>query len=53
MTNNFIQNCWKNLEKNSSIPTKLNNVLILDFNELKKKINEVYSLVLSADLNYY
>ena len=40
MTNNFIQDCWKNLEKNNSIPTKLNNVLILDFNEVKKKIIE-------------
>ena len=36
MTNNFIQDCWKNLERNNSIPTKLNNVLILDFNEVKK-----------------
>ena len=40
MKNNFIQDCWNNLEKNSSIPTKLNNVLILDFNEVKKKIIE-------------
>ena len=38
MTNNFIQDCWKNLEKNNSIPTKLRNVLILDFNEVKKKL---------------
>lgn len=40
MKNNFIKEYWELLEKTNSIPTKVNEVIILDFNEIEKKILE-------------
>jgi len=40
MKDNFIKEYWDLLERTSSIPTKVNKVLILDFSEIKKKILE-------------
>ena len=40
MKDNFIKDYWELLESTSSIPTKVNKVLILDFNEIEQNILE-------------
>ena len=40
MKDNFIKDYWELLESTSSIPTKVNKVLILAFNEIEQNILE-------------